>query len=239
MGLPSKKTSLQHPVEISPQERDHIIRIRVNLDYITALAQYAALYKNLGWAPVALDSQAGTGFQVDFDQPEATWTYLLMKLILKQARISLAIRLAPDSRLFVLKVNTAFGKEFLDSLGDWRSPCMAQAGDSWENHFLVLPQPWCLSPEHLGDHEDTPLSVIGPGSMVQVPPSTDPASQETWRWLQSTLASNPLGILPPDYYSFSRRLVILPGGISCPRRICPPGKNFIPSSTGHLSCCRP
>ena len=83
-----------------------------------------------------------------------------------------------------LTVNPAFGKEFLDSLGDWRSPCIARAGDIWENHFLVLPQTWCLSPGHANDDEAAPLSVMGPGRVVAVPPSVDPSSHEDWCWLQ-------------------------------------------------------
>ena len=118
------------------QEMDHIIQARKNLADVTALAQYAILYKNLGWSPVALDAHTGTCLQVDFDQPQATWLNLLMDLALKKARVSLAIRLEPDSRLFVLMVNPAFGKEFLDSLGDWRSPCMARVRGYLGKPFL-------------------------------------------------------------------------------------------------------
>ena len=166
------------------QEVDHIIQSCKNLNDVTALAQYAILYKNLGWSPVALDAHTGTSLKVDFDQPHPTWLNSLMDLALKKTSVSLAIRLEPNSRLFVLMVNPAFGKEFLDSLGDWRSPCIARAGDIWENHFLVLPQTWCFSPGHDNDDEDAPLSVMGPGRVVAVPPSVDPSSQEDWCWLQ-------------------------------------------------------
>ena len=183
MGLPEKET-FQPRLKMGSEELDHIIQARKNLEDVTELAQYAILYKNLGWSPVALDAHTGTCLKVDFDQPQPTWLNLLMDLALKKTSVSLAIRLEPNSRLFVLKVNPAFGKEFLDSLGDWRSPCIARAGDIWENHFLVLPQTWCFSPGHHDDDEDAPLSVIGPGRVVAVPPSVDPASQEAWRWLQ-------------------------------------------------------
>ena len=183
MGKSKKESSLQPPINMGSQEMDHIIQARKNLDNLNELAQYAALYKKVGWSPVALDDPAGTVLKVDFDQPQATWSNLLLELALKRARVSLAIRLQPNSRLFVLRVSPAFGKEFLDSLGDWRSPCIARAEDSWENHFLVLPQTWDFSPEHLGNDEDAPLSVIGPGRVVPVPPSTDPASRKPWRWL--------------------------------------------------------
>ncbi len=183
MGLPNKETSPQPAMKMNSHELDYIIQARKNLDDVTELAQYVARYKNLGWSPVAFDAPSGTGLKVDFDQPQATWLNVLMDLALKKAKVSLAIRLEPDSRLFVLVVNPAFGKEFLDGLGDWQSPCIARAGDKWENHFLVLPQAWCLSPEHLDDYEEAPLSVIKRGRAVPVPPSTDPGSGETWRWL--------------------------------------------------------
>jgi hypothetical protein len=184
MELPDKENPFHLRVKMGSQEMDHIVQARKNLSDVTALAQYAILYKNLGWSPVALDAHTGTCLPVDFDLPHPTWLNLLMDLALKYNRISLAIRLEPDSRLFVLKVNPAFGKEFLDSLGDWRSPCMAGAGDIWENHFLVLPQPWCFSPGHDHDGEDAPLSVVGPGRVVAVPPSGATSSLEAWRWLQ-------------------------------------------------------
>jgi hypothetical protein len=168
---------------MGPEELHHIIQARKNLDDVTELAQYADLYKNIGWSPVALDDLTGTDLKVDFGQPQATWLNLLLDLCLKKGGVSLAIRLKPEARLVVLKVTPAFGKEFLDGLGDWRSPCMARAGDSWENHFLVLPQTWRLSPEYLDDNEDAPLSVIGPGRVVPVPPAKNPASRQAWRWL--------------------------------------------------------
>jgi len=183
MGLLKKETSCQPRLKMGPEELDHIIQARKNLDDVTELAQYADLYKNIGWSPVALDALTGTDLKVDFGQPQATWLNSLLDLALKKGGVSLAIRLEPDARLVVLKVTPSFGKEFLDGLGDWRSPCMARAGDSWENHFLVLPQTWFLSPEYLDDNENAPLSVIGPGRVVPVPPATDPASRETWRWL--------------------------------------------------------
>lgn len=184
MGLPDKVTPLQPRIKMGSQEMDHIIHSCKSLKDVTALAQYAILYKNFGWSPVALDAHTGTCLKVDFDQPHPTWLNSLMDLALKKISVSLAIRLEPDSRLFVLRVNPAFGKEFLDSLGEWRSPCIARAGDMWENHFLVLPQTRCFSPGHDNDDEDAPLSVLGPGSVVAVPPSVDPSSQEDWCWLQ-------------------------------------------------------
>lgn len=184
MELPDKEIPFQLRVKMGSQEIDHIIQARKGLSDVTALAQYTILYKNMGWSPVALDAHTGSCLPVDFDQPHPTWLNLLMDLALKKISISLAIRLEPDSRLFVLMVNPAFGTEFLDSLGDWRSPCIARAGNTWENHFLVLPQTWCFSPGHDNDDDDAPLLVMGPGRVVTVPPSGDSSSQEAWDWLQ-------------------------------------------------------
>jgi hypothetical protein len=184
MGLPNEENPFQPRVTMGSQELDHIIQARKGLADVTALAHYAILYKNLGWSPVALDAHTGTCLQVDFDQPQPTCLNALMNLALQKTSVSLGIRLEPDSRLFVLMVNPAFGKEFLDSLGDWRSPCIARAGDIRENHFLVLPQAWHFSPTHNHDDEDAPLSVVGPGGVAAVPPSEDPYSLEPWYWLQ-------------------------------------------------------
>ncbi|MCK9377751.1 MAG: hypothetical protein M0P73_16590 [Syntrophobacterales bacterium] len=201
LGLPDPESSPHPRINVGSEELDHIIQACKNLDDVTQLAQFASSYKNVGWSPVALDD-TGARLQVDFDQPQATWSNLLIDLALKKARVSLAIRLEPDSRLFVLRVNPAFAQEFLDGLGDWRSPCTARAGNSWENHFLVLPQTWHLSPESLGGDQNTPLSVLGPGRMIPVPPSPDPASRETWRWL------NPPWQQPPRHPSSGLLLLL-------------------------------
>ena len=205
-ALPDKELVFQPRVKMGCQEMDHITQARKNLADVTALAQYAILYKNLGWSPVALDAHTGTCLPVDFDLPHPTWLNLLMDLALKYSRVSLAIRLEPDSRLFVLMVNPAFGKEFLDNLGDWRSPCMARMGDTWENHFLVLPQTWRFSPDHDHADEDAPLSVVGPGRVVAVPPSGDPSSQEPWRWFRHPWEQ------PPGHPSPELLLLLEEGG---------------------------
>ncbi len=184
MVLPTKPPNRQTSAKVSSLELHRIIEARKNLDGVTTLAQYAAQYKSLGWSPVVLDAHTGTDRKLDFSQPQSTWLNLLMDLALKKTRICLAVRLEPDSPLFVLKVNPVFGKAFLDDLGDWRSPCVARAGDIWEHHFLLLPPDRCLSPGNLDHDKDAPLSVIGSGGVVVVPPSLDQTCHETWHWLQ-------------------------------------------------------
>jgi hypothetical protein len=185
---------------------DYITQARMNLEDVTDLAQEAILYKNLGWSPVALEAHTGTCLKIDFDQPKQGWLNSLVDLVSKKTRISLAIRLEPDSRLFILTVNPTFGKEFLDCLGDWRSPCIARAGDIWENHFFVLPQTWFFSPSHDDGDEDVPMSLLGPGRVVAVPPSIDPSSREVWRWVQSPLQQ------PPGYPTSGLLFLLEEGG---------------------------
>jgi hypothetical protein len=206
MDLPDQEIPFQPSVKMGSQELNHIIQARKGLSDVTALAKYAVIYKKLGWSPVALDAHTGNCLQVNFDHPHPAWLNLLMDLSLKKTRVSLAIRLEPESRLFVLMVNPAFGKEFLDSLGDWRSPCVARAGDTWENHFLVLPQPWCFSPGQDHGDNDAPLSVLGPGRVVPVPPSGDPSSQDAWGWLQHPWEH------PPDHPAPGLLLLLEEGG---------------------------
>src|SRR5665647_2693727 len=104
MGPPNNKTSRQPSLKMGPEELEHIIQSRKNLDDVTELAQYADLYKSIGWSPVALDALTGSDLKVNFDQPQATWLNLLLDLALKKGGVSLAIRLEPKARLVALKV---------------------------------------------------------------------------------------------------------------------------------------
>lgn len=196
MGLPNNSTSSPPSSKVSSLELHRIIEASNNLNAVTRLAQYAVHYKNLGWCPVVLDAHTGIDQKLDFGQPQSSWLNLLMDLALRKTRICLATRLEPDFSLFVLKVNAAFGKSFLSDLGDWRSPCVARAGDIWEHHFLLLPPDWYFSPDHYDADTDAPLSVIGTGGVVAVPPSVDPACHETWRWLQPPWENSPWYPLP-------------------------------------------
>jgi hypothetical protein len=183
MGLPNEAATRKFSIKVDSQELERIIQARKNLDDIKALAKYAAQYKKLGWSPVVVEAHSGTDLRVDFGQPQAAWLRLLMDLALKATRMCLAIRLEPDSHLVVLKVKPALARTLLDRLANWRSPCIARVGDIWEHHFMVLPQTWCLSLEHLTGDQEAPLSLMGPEQLVTVPPSLDSSSQETWRWL--------------------------------------------------------
>ena len=168
-------------IKVEAKELDRIIQSRKNLDDVKALVPHVKQYKNLGWSPVALELPEGGDLGVDFHQPESKILWALMDLALREVSVGLAVRLDAGSPLFVMRVKPALGAS-LDRLGDWRSPCVARLGDAWEHHFLVLPGGWHL-PEHVVGDKEAPLTVIGPGDLVTVPPSVDPYSREAWEWL--------------------------------------------------------
>ncbi len=169
-------------IKLDSKELERIIQARKSLDDVKALAVYAAHYQDLGWSPVALEARQGTDLEVDFHQPQASWLWLLMDFALQEVNVGLAIRPEPHSRLFVLRVKPALARSF-DRLGDWRSPCIARLGDVWEHHFLLLPPAWHLPLEHAVSDKEAPLSVLGPGSLVPVPPSSVASGQMAWEWL--------------------------------------------------------
>jgi hypothetical protein len=182
MERTTESTAGKFSIKVDSKELERIIQARKNLDDVKALAVYAAKYKNLGWAPVALEAENGADLEVNFDQPQTNWLWLLMDFALQEVKVGLAIRPDPQSRLFVLRVKPALARS-LDRLGNWRSPCIARLGNAWEHHFLVLPATWDFPPEQIIIDKEAPLSVLGPGHLVPVPPSAVPSGQMTWEWL--------------------------------------------------------
>jgi hypothetical protein len=162
---------------------ERIVQARKNLSDIETLGKFAARYINLGWSPVALEANNDTDLGVDFGQPQMMWLESLMDLTLQETSLNLALRLEPDSQLFVLKVHPALGQSLLDRLENWRSPCAARAGNTWEHHFYLLPKSWGFAPKHPGFNKNSPLSFLGPGNLVTVPPSVELANCEVWQWL--------------------------------------------------------
>ena len=181
MAQTSDTGARKFSIKVEAKELDRIIQSRKNLDDVKALVPHINQYKNLGWSPVALELPEGRDLGVDFHQPETKILRALMDLALRKVSVGLAVRLDAGSPLFVMRVKPALGAS-LDRLEDWRSPCVARLGDAWEHHFLVLPGGWHLPEQVVGDKE-APLTVIGPGDLVTVPPAVDPYSREAWEWL--------------------------------------------------------
>jgi hypothetical protein len=182
MERTTESISRNFSIKVDSKELERIIQARKNLDDVKALAVYAARYQDLGWSPVALEAQKGVDLEVDFHQPQSSWLWLLMDFALQEVNVGLAIRLEPSSRLFVLRVKPTLGRS-LDRLGNWRSTCIARLADVWEHHFLVLPLPWSFPAEQAVSDKEAPLSILGPGSLVPVPPSFVASGQMAWEWL--------------------------------------------------------
>ncbi len=189
MAQTSDTGARKFSIKVEAKELDRIIQSRKNLDDVKALVPHVNQYKNLGWSPVAIELPEGGDLGVDFHQPETKILWALMDLALREISVGLAVRLDAGSPLFVMRVKPALGAS-LDRLGDWRSPCAARLGDAWEHHFLVLPGGWHF-PEHVVGDQEAPLTVIGPGDLVTVPPAVDPYSQEAWEWLAPPWEQSP------------------------------------------------
>lgn len=182
-GQTSEAASQVFSRMLHSKELERIIQARKNLSDVEKLGRCAARYLNLGWSPVVLEARHGTDLGVDFSQPQVTWLESLMDLTLQEASLRLAIRLQPNSQLFVLKVHTALGSSLLNRLQGWRSPCVARAGNNWEHHFFLLPKVWGFAPELPDFEENSPIALLGPGKLIVVPPSTELAGGEVWQWL--------------------------------------------------------
>jgi len=178
----TESDSRNFSIKLDSRELERIFRARKNLDDVKALAVYAAHYQDLGWFPVALDARKGVELEVDFRQPQTNWLWLLMDFALQDVEVGLAIRPEPHTRLFVVRVQPGLARS-LDRLGEWRSPCTARLGDVWEHHFLVLPPAWHVPPAQADRDQEAPLSVLGPGSLIPMPPSAAASGQMAWEWL--------------------------------------------------------
>jgi len=193
MGATGDTNSGKLSVKLDSEEVERIIQTRKNLDDAKALAIYGARYANLGWPTMALEAPTGRDLYLDFSQPQTL--RMLMDLALQRIRLQLAVRLDPS--LFVLRVKPSIVQSLLDRLEGWRSSCIARLGDLWEHHFWLLPREWDLGAGSTEAQGEAPLTVLGPGAVVMVPPTLDREAQESWTWL-SPPWEQPIGPPPPE-----------------------------------------
>ncbi len=168
----------QPKVRIGPKELQRIVGTRKNLDASEALAGYAARYLTLGWLPVAYDAQAERLLDIDFHQPSDLWKQTLMDVAMQGTSLGLAIRL--EAPLLVLKIKATAGGALRRALLESSPICMAAAGGV-EHHFFLLPRGWEPTPEadRLAHGE---WALLGPGEVVEVPPSPGGEAGEAWQW---------------------------------------------------------
>jgi hypothetical protein len=80
-----------------------------------------------------------------------------------------------------LEVAKEPGASLLDQYGEWRAGCRAALGTDRELHFYA----WHPSPtfESLSSWTTPGVRWFGEGQIAPVPPSFDPETMETWRWV--------------------------------------------------------
>jgi hypothetical protein len=166
---------------IHPEERERIHYLKSNLDHQEVLASYAEQYQKLGWDLVALQAQDGTDPQVDFGERPEICINRWWERGLTEPKINLGVLTGRSSRLMVLEVAKRPGASLLDQWGEWRAACRAALGTDRELHFYA----WHPSPifESLLSWTTPGLRWFGEGQIAPAPPSFDPETMETWRWV--------------------------------------------------------
>jgi hypothetical protein len=168
-------------VRIGPEDIAGLLSRKSNLSYKEIVSIYAREYQKLGWVLVALHAQDGTGLKVDFgDRPEI-WNNPLWDSGLTGTNINLGVRTGRRSRLMVLEVTKGQGESILDRCGAWRAECIAALGVGREQHFYA----WQPSPpfDSVSFWATPDFSWFGAGQIVPAPPSFDPETRQSWRWL--------------------------------------------------------
>jgi hypothetical protein len=168
-------------VRICQEEMESLLNLKYRLDHEEAVSSYAEKYQKLGWVLQAMDSQAGSDLGVDFGENPETMVNRLWEPGLSGPEINLGVCTGKESGLMVLEVAKGLGESSLDQYGLWRAECIAALGAMWEQHFYAWdPSPlfdsvtWLTTPE---------VRWSGEGQVVPVPPSFDPETQESSRWL--------------------------------------------------------
>jgi hypothetical protein len=205
MKSPTEASSAQFATRVSPQELGHIITLRKNLDLMGVLGRFTEEYLKLGWSLVALDARKGNDLGIDFNLPKKAWSQGLMDESLKGNEVNLAVRAGYSSRLFVVKVDATTSLHLLDPFGPWRSTCVAQGETTWEQHFYLLPSTW-----NLPNSSDSDIKILGEGALALAPPSMEPDSEYTWRWLRAPWESPPCPP-PPGLVRFLEKASLLSG----------------------------
>jgi hypothetical protein len=180
-----KEAPKDFQVRIGQEELGRIFHLRDSLEQSEVLIQHADRYRELGWV---LEARGEGAMTLDFSQSSEVWGERLMTLALAGVEVGLGIRTGLASRLLVLE--TPRGETLLDTFGEWRSACRAQAGEDWEQHFFILP-PASRVPVS-GEVENFQVRIYGQGGLVLAPPSRFNNDGLIWTWVA------PPWELPPD-----------------------------------------
>lgn len=181
-------TTKDFAIKVGQDEIGRILNLKENLDHNGLWLDYVSRYQARGWALTAINARDGSHLGLDFSQPREVWSRKLADLGMEEIQVNVGILTGAPSRLLVLEVNRGEGALALDQLGQWRSECVAEVGDSREQHYYALPPErnappsFFLAPEAL---------IYGDGGLVLAPPSIEPQGREPWRWRRAPWESPP------------------------------------------------
>jgi hypothetical protein len=179
-------------VRIGQEEIGHILNRKENVDHHAQMWNFMSRYRTLGWDLAVITAQ-GADLGLDLEQPQQVWWRQLADLGLDGIQLNLAVRTGHRSGLLVLEVSKGRGALSLDLLGDWRANCVAELGNSWELHFFALPPGPQAPPSFFMAQE---VLIYGEDGSILAPPSIEPESRESWRWLTPPWEKPPLAPKP-------------------------------------------
>jgi hypothetical protein len=181
-------SSKEFAVRIGQDEMGRILDLKENLDHNGLCLDFVDRYLGLGWDLVAMQGRGGAELALDFSQPREVWSQKLADLTLDDFQVNVGIRTGKPSRLLVLEINRGAGALSLDQLGEWRAECIAEMGNSREQHYYALPPERLAPPSHFLAPQ---VLIYGEGGVVLAPPSLEPQGREPWRWRRSPWENPP------------------------------------------------
>jgi hypothetical protein len=195
-----KLSTKEFAVRLGQDEIGRILNLKGSVDHNSLWVDFVNRYQSLGWVLVAMNAKGETNLDLDFSQPQDLWSQRLADLGLADIQVNVGIRTGKASRLLVLEVNQGEGALALDQLGEWRAQCVAEVGDSREQHYYSLPPKRPVPPSFFLAPQ---VLIYGEGGLVLAPPSIEPQSREPWRWRRPPWES-PLHPPQPAVWQFIR-----------------------------------
>jgi hypothetical protein len=172
-------SSKELAVRIGHDEIGRILDLKERIDHHGLWVDFAERYRSLGWVLVAMDARGKAELSLDFSQPREVWSQKLADLGLEDIQLNVGIRTGKASRLLILEVNKGEGALSLDQMGEWRSECVAEVGNSREQHYYALPPERLAPPSFFLAPQ---VLIYGEGGLVLAPPSIEPQGRDPWRW---------------------------------------------------------
>jgi hypothetical protein len=168
-------------VIIRPQEMESLLNLKSMLDHQEALASYGEKYQKLGWLLKTGTPREMADLEIDFSTPQETWDSQFWEQNLGRPKMNFLVCTGKQSGIMVLEVVRGAGDAILDRYRPWRAGCIAVLGGLRELHFYA----WDRFSHFDSASGDAPYGITwyGEGQAVLLPPSVDPETHGSWRWL--------------------------------------------------------